>query len=706
MEIKNITLKNFLAYGDYDTSFDTKDDGVSAIFGYNGKGKSTIFFSFLWAIYGRCSVSADNVVNRYVKKNCKVSVRFIASGKEYTVFRYRKHETHGNNLYIFEGDRNISLKGINETQQLIQDIIQIPYSAMVSSLMFSTENYKSFLRSKQSERLAIIESVLSLKEVSTYYTVIKDLLKITENTLQDQIKEKEKIESAIAAITENISSYKNKVKTDLEKIKKEKSDYEDKKDLLSKKYSIEIDIKKQRLLIQKYNEIINENKNIEKQISDLDLADVEGLDVKHTIVSNELASLLSIDVAKERDRIKEATGILEKNREINNEIKVLSASLSETNINRSSIISLSNEKEKIIKELESIKNSVCPLCGQDTNDKINAPIIKSKNIKLEEINLALDKSQKDIENIENENSKIRDKIKALREEIREEKVCSYTLNDIDNMVENIAIKQKEIAVLQNKMENSGKIITIINNLKNKIKEVPDVPVYSIEELDEYEHFNEKIGKIDEEIKILLAQAKNLYDKTYVEDLTSKIEKLTKAIEKSNKKIDATNDDKKHYQVLSDLFSNKEGGFKRFFIEKIIKAFNNNINKYLPLFFDKEITVEFDKELTEKILYDGFEVEFAGFSSGQKTRIDLAIAFSLFLLVKAFFSSNINIMVFDEILDQNLDAEGQSAVMSIIESLSSDVGIYIISHRDEYKDRAKNKIFIESRDGFSYIKESK
>jgi intein/homing endonuclease len=39
MEIKNITFKNFLGYGDYDTSFDIKDNGVSAMFGANGSGK-------------------------------------------------------------------------------------------------------------------------------------------------------------------------------------------------------------------------------------------------------------------------------------------------------------------------------------------------------------------------------------------------------------------------------------------------------------------------------------------------------------------------------------------------------------------------------------------------------------------------------------------------------------------------------------------
>lgn len=702
MEIKNITLKNFLGYGDYDSSVDIDDKGLVAVVGPNGAGKSNFFAGLLWAIYGESPVSVDNVVNRYNKKNCKVSVRFIVGGKEYTVFRYRKHETHGNDLLIFNGDKNISLRGMSETQQLIQNIIQIPYKAMVSSLLFSTENYKSFLRAKPSERLSIIESVLSLKEITSYYSISKDLLKITETKLQDHIKDKEKLESAIEAVNETIVSYKEKVRKDLEGIKNTKSSLEREKEALSKKYDVVIDPNEERKKAQKYKETVNSNNSIEAQIKEIDSTDIESVEREHTFLSSELSTLLTVDIDKEREKIKNAEEVKAHNNNTKHQIELLSASI-KTSSHNNSLMSLSREKEKIIKELDSISNSVCPYCGQDTNEKINAPIVKEKNNRVAEIDKEIDVLQKELESIDKENTIIEGKIKELKSLIKTDVVCGHTNESLDSIHIKISDKQKEIAVLQNKIENHKKIITIINNLRDKIMPLPEDSIFTEEELVEYEHFNEKIEKIQEEIRVILAQAKSLYDKSYVEELDKKIEKFSKAAEKVAKKIEEVNDEKKHYQVLADLFSNKEGGFKRFFIEKIITAFNNNINKYLPLFFEKDISIEFDKELTETIKYDGFNVEFSSFSSGQKTRIDLAIAFSLFLLVKAFFSSNINLMVFDEILDQNLDVEGVEAVMSIVEALSQEANIFIISHRDEYKDRAGKKIIIEQRDGFSLVK---
>jgi len=101
--------------------------------------------------------------------------------------------------------------------------------------------------------------------------------------------------------------------------------------------------------------------------------------------------------------------------------------------------------------------------------------------------------------------------------------------------------------------------------------------------------------------------------------------------------------------------------------------------------------------------EGVETELDSFSSGMKTRLELSIMFALFMMVKTFFSSSINIMFLDEVLDMHLDEEGVSGVFNIIDSLSKTNNIFIISHRDLYRDKIKNKIELELVDKITKVK---
>ena len=81
------------------------DIQVSNISRYFSNGilshNSSIFEAVLWCLYGKSlQETAEDVINRYTKKNCKVSVVFEVGGVSYTVYRYRAHETHGNSIYI------------------------------------------------------------------------------------------------------------------------------------------------------------------------------------------------------------------------------------------------------------------------------------------------------------------------------------------------------------------------------------------------------------------------------------------------------------------------------------------------------------------------------------------------------------------------------------------------------------------------------
>ena len=126
--------------------------------------------------------------------------------------------------------------------------------------------------------------------------------------------------------------------------------------------------------------------------------------------------------------------------------------------------------------------------------------------------------------------------------------------------------------------------------------------------------------------------------------------------------------------------------------------------YLPFFFDDDISITFDKNLNEKIEFRSLPTEWNELSSGQKTRAELAVVFSLYMMVRALFGSGTNLLVLDEIIDQNLDLDGVNSVVNVLNNIASDGAVFIVSHRDDYKERFEDVLKVEI-DGNGFTKVS-
>jgi DNA repair exonuclease SbcCD ATPase subunit len=164
MNLQYVKLKNFKSYPDAETEFDLSFDGIKLVVGENGDGKTTFIDAIIWGIYGKNQDDADGIVNRKTKKNCKVEVGFKVGSNQYSIVRYRKHDTNGNKLLFFKGAKNISQRTTGATQELIDEVIEIQYNTMISSVILSSELYKSFLRSSRADRLKTFESILSMRD--------------------------------------------------------------------------------------------------------------------------------------------------------------------------------------------------------------------------------------------------------------------------------------------------------------------------------------------------------------------------------------------------------------------------------------------------------------------------------------------------------------------------------------------------------------
>jgi len=710
MKFKSIKIKNFLSYGDNEIEFDLNSKSPVLIVGSNGCGKSTALYAIIYAIYGKTNVKIDNIVNRKTKKNCKVELIFTIGKDEYCILRYRQHEQHGNKVYLFKNKKDISFKNVADTEQLIQDTVQITYDVFRSSIILSPEIYNSFLRAKNSDRLKIVENIFTLGFINEYSIILKDLRKNVLDNIEKTKVELGKIDTAIETIEGTITSYKDNALKALTAFKEEKDKNKLKlKELLEEEKVLkEIDVLKEKELIVIYNE----NKKINDRISEErnKKQDENSYILERDKKQSEYENLIKVDVANEKELISKFLEISNSNKDIQNKVENLNSKLRELSL----IEDKSNRKEGEIKskkkEVDTIKEHIdkCSLCGQKVSSEFNEKLIDDKNkeliLLLEDIAVINDHMEKfNRTDIENEIKTLMQKIKTLPEKSK------YSMEELDKISVKINALFNEIGILNYQISNSLKTNKEIDDtIKTLSENIVDsfTPKYSIDFLNTLEQdkdaIKDKIKFIEKAIEIIEEKAKSVYDKTYVSELEDKLDKTEKVLEKVNKKLDKEKEEDKHYEVMTQLLSNKDNGFKKYVIDKMIPIFNKHINFYISFFFDKEIDLSFDKELNPILKVEGSLIEIESFSSGMKTRLDLSIMFALFMMVKTFFSSTINIMFLDEVLDLHLDEYGVSGVFSIIDSLSKTNNVFIISHRDLYKDKIKNRIELEMVDEITRV----
>jgi len=154
-------------------------------------------------------------------------------------------------------------------------------------------------------------------------------------------------------------------------------------------------------------------------------------------------------------------------------------------------------------------------------------------------------------------------------------------------------------------------------------------------------------------------------------------------------------------IVSTLL--KDGGIKTKIIKQYVPVMNKLINKYLAA-MDFFVQFELDENFNESIK-SRFRDEFSygSFSEGEKLRIDLALLFTWRTVSKLRNSVSTNLLIMDEIMDSSLDAAGTEEFLKIINELTNDSNVFIISHKgDQLYDKFEEVIRFEKVKNFSRI----
>lgn len=192
---KTLTLKNFMSFGQAESTIELAEQGTVTITGENidqggsnGAGKTTIINALCYALYNKAfdAITLQRLVNTTNGlKNTSMEVRltFEKDGCEYEVFRSR------GSAYTIEilkdGEDITPGKGAVECDALLVDIIGISYELFTKTIIFSG-NSPAFLQLPLFQQRNQIEELFNITMLSEKATILKEKIKSTEQDIKIQ----------------------------------------------------------------------------------------------------------------------------------------------------------------------------------------------------------------------------------------------------------------------------------------------------------------------------------------------------------------------------------------------------------------------------------------------------------------------------------------------------------------------------------------
>jgi DNA repair exonuclease SbcCD ATPase subunit len=167
--------------------FPISKPGLYLIEGENGVGKSSIPDAVSWCLFGKTvrGLETDAIINRKIKKNCKVETKFQHKSYRYTVSRYRKHEEFNNRLVIEKKGtvtrdiKTIEMGTLAATEAWLVDELGIDFDLFRCTVLFGQDSTFNFVNESNGEQKKILSKIMRVNFVSQHSKAKEELKTIT-----------------------------------------------------------------------------------------------------------------------------------------------------------------------------------------------------------------------------------------------------------------------------------------------------------------------------------------------------------------------------------------------------------------------------------------------------------------------------------------------------------------------------------------------
>lgn len=584
----------------------------------NGSGKSSIFESIIFALYGETSLGIKDPENRVLNKGYRVSLDLSINGNGFTIVRYKDNGK--SNIQFLQDGVDISGRNKTDTDKMIQKELGISKDLFLDSIFLAqgiSTNLSSLSPTARKERLEILTGTEKLIEEFKAYIKGKQLeyeSKCTELTLS-----KTKLEGNIQSLQSQIYTLKSKINEINAENERKKS--------LGNIEELEIQIKSLEA------EILN----IENQIEQVYEKTISNNQVEIDNYKNQ-----KLEIETKREQINET---LNAQRDIVYKIN------SNLDSMQNDISSHQKDINRLNSDISAIRSSdTCPTCGRkyenvneqhieqlissyqediDKHNKSITEINEQMRIETETLNSETDKGKQ----IREEYDRMQTQITEINNLIQEkERVNTEQANQIKNQRSFISSKQAQIKELQIKKEEL---------LKVEIQSTTEYENMITEATNSINSYNEEISKIQEEW---------------------------------NKQNDLVDVCKYSQQLITKPF-------RTYLLQNSIKILNDKLN-YLSskLFSNAKDVIIIDGDDSKLDIRLG-DATYESLSGGEKTRVNICLLLAQKYLASNLGNIECNIIVLDEVLGQ-CDSEAEMNIIDLmVEELQSVSSIIFIGHKE-------------------------
>ena len=299
--------------------------------------------------------------------------------------------------------------------------------------------------------------------------------------------------------------------------------------------------------------------------------------------------------------------------------------------------------------------------------------------------------------------KFESKIRSLKKEIaffEEHDNCPTCAQGIDHDFKDSRVTTKT-AQLEEINEAMAKLLVQINKQYVTLTDIGTLNTKRKEFEDAVADNQRECRAWNQNIANLMSEIEKIRSNVTVSTGSDELVGLNKTLKSKANNKEALRHQKELLDVSS--FMLKDSGIKTKIIKQYVPVMNKLINKYLAA-MEFLVQFELDENFNEKIK-SRFRDEFsyASFSEGEKMRIDLALLFTWRSVAKLRNSASTNLLIMDEVFDSSLDNTGTEEFLKILESLTVDTNVFVISHKgDQLYDKFHSVIKFEKTKNFSRI----
>jgi exonuclease SbcC len=759
-----LTIKNFLSYGNEAQIINLDINSIISFTGNNGHGKSALLEAITWALWGQArrgqGVSkSDDMIMHVGSTSMFVTLEIKVKNDYYKIHRTceKKHNRIFTGLELYscnkEEETNLSSAHQKDTQSLIEKIIGISYDMFINTVYLKQGNSNEFSKKTAKERKDILCSILKIDQIEEIRQKILDdikiiiqdravLLKLEERLLDD------KKEQQLLVYQNDFDILKTEIKNITEILHLLQEDYE-----IAKNTNIE----GHNTYIEKNNIIEGCQKNIQylytlytidnipyqqyKKAS-IELEKINSYNQSQIPITEIRKRLVEIENTQKKIR-QEYDETLKKNQVLlQGELEICNQNIVSflENADDCKVFQLKQELyyiEKILTQYSNNEDS-CFFCDtpiankvtqitteinklQEKKTEIEKKIIQftlEKNSTLEQFELIKKNkinSYKSIEETLTNQFKIkRDKLETIKKEYLEKEI---EYNAVSIYSEKKVFLESEIAAFLTKEIpiKLKKTIQAIYENKNTIQELHFIIKNEKLILDNQQiELQNKKNILEKKNKELSELEKKLYEiQNYISLLTEQIKQDKNELITLQEKIRQIESNLKIKSNLAHILS--KNNLQAALIEEAIPIIEEEANIILQKLTNgsSKIYIESIKDLKSGSIKETLDIKIADhigiryyefFSGGESFRIDLALRIALVKLLAQKSGHYIKTFIIDEGFGSQ-DSQSLEIMIDTLYMLQNEFDlIIIISHLNDMKEQFPIQFHIEKTIRGSIIKQ--